>query len=298
MKYLLLGGAGFIGSHLATRLIKNGHDVVIIDDLSTSTFPLGIGATFIEADIRTYEYLEPQIAAADVIYFLAASVGVNNVVSNPQGTTQNNMQLANRLIPLFEKHQKKVVFTSTSEVYGDGPFSENNNLTIGPSTNLRWSYAAAKLMTEFMITTSTFPYTIVRLFNIVGPGQLGDHGMVLPRFVNAAKTGKDLVIHGDGSQIRSFCHVEDTIDMLLQVEKINSEVFNIGNNEPVSIKDLAEQVVNLSESSSEIRYVPLEQVYEKHHGDINKRVPVLDKIKSAIDYKIKYSLDDIIKDML
>lgn len=297
MKYLLLGGAGFIGSHLATQLINDGHSVVIIDNLSTSTFPLGKG-NFIEADIRTYEYLEPQIAAADVIYFLAASVGVNNVVNDPQGTTQNNMQLASRLIPLFEKHQKKVVFTSTSEVYGDGPFGEDDNLSIGPSTKLRWSYAAAKLMTEFMITTSTFPYTIVRLFNIVGPGQLGDHGMVLPRFVNAATTGKDLVIYGDGSQVRSFCHIEDAIDMLLQVEKINGEVFNIGNNEAVLIKDLAERVVNLANSSSKINYVPLEQVYVKNHGDINKRIPVLDKIKSAIDYNIRYNLNDIIKDML
>ena len=300
MKYLLLGGAGFIGSHLAKRLLNDGHRVVIIDNLSTSTRPdteynLQL---FIEADIRDYANLESYIEDSDVIYFLAASVGVDNVVNDPQGTTKNNMELASRLIPLFEKYQKKVVFTSTSEVYGDGPFSEHNNLSIGPSTKLRWSYAAAKLMTEFMITTSTFPYTIVRLFNIVGPGQVGEHGMVLPRFIKAAKDNTDVVVYGTGDQVRSFCHVHDAIDMLLQVEKINGEVFNIGNNEPVTIKTLAERVVSLSGSKSEIRFVPLEQVFVKNHGDVIKRVPDLDKIKNSINYQVNYKLDDIISSLL
>jgi UDP-glucose 4-epimerase len=149
-----------------------------------------------------------------------------------------------------------------------------------------------------MITCSTFPYTIVRFFNIVGPGQLPDFGMVLPRFIDAAKAGKELNIHGDGSQIRSFCHVEDAVDMLLQLEKINGQVFNVGNDEPVTIKELATRVIALSNSTSVIKCTPLEQVYVKNHGDINRRVPDLAKIRESINYKITYTLDDIIKDML
>jgi UDP-glucose 4-epimerase len=296
MKYLLLGGAGFIGTHLAKRLISLGHSVTIIDNCVTSN-PPDYEVTFIKADIKN-DPIEQYIQDCDIVYFLAGSVGVDNVVNNPKTTLMNNIGLVTTLVPLFEKHQKKVLFSSTSEVYGEGPFSEDNNLSIGPSTKLRWSYASAKLTTEFMITCSSFPFTIVRFFNIVGPGQLPDFGMVLPRFINAAKSNTDLVIHGDGSQIRSFCHVEDAVDMLLQVEKIDGQVFNVGNDEPVSIKELAERVVALSDSKSNIQYMPLEQVYVKNHGDINRRVPVLDKIKQSINYKINYTLDDIIKDML
>jgi UDP-glucose 4-epimerase len=296
MNYLLLGGAGFIGTHLAKRLISLGHKVTVIDSCITSS-PPDYDVTFVQADIINTD-IEQYVSDADIVYFLAGSVGVDNVVNNPKKTLMNNIGLVTKLIPLFEKYNKKVVFSSTSEVYGEGPFSEDNNLSIGPSTKLRWSYASAKLTTEFMITCSSFPFTIVRFFNIVGPGQLPDFGMVLPRFINAAKSNTDLVIHGDGSQIRSFCHVEDAVDMLLQVEKIDGQVFNVGNDEPVTIKQLAERVVALSDSKSNIQYMPLEQVYVKNHGDINRRVPVLDKIKQSINYKITYTLDDIIKDML
>jgi UDP-glucose 4-epimerase len=296
MKYLLLGGAGFIGTHLSKRLQSLGHDVTIIDALITSSIP-DYPVRFVQADIRTAD-IDKFVEEADIIYFLAASVGVDNVVNNPKRTLDNNIGLMCKLIPLFERYQKKVVFSSTSEVYGEGPFSESNDLSVGPPTQLRWCYAAAKIMTEFMITSGSFPYTIVRFFNIVGPGQLGDYGMVLPRFIDSAKHGKDIIVHGQGDQVRSFCHVEDAVDMLLQVEKIDRDIFNIGNNDPVTIKELAERVVALSGSTSDIKFMPLEKVYVKNHGDINRRIPDLTKIKSAIDYKINYSLDEIIKDML
>lgn len=295
MKYLLLGGAGFIGTHLSKRLLSLGHDVTIIDALVTSSIP-DYPVRFIQADIRTAD-LDQFIEESDIVYFLASSVGVENVVNNPKRTLDNNIGLMNKLIPLFERYQKKVVFSSTSEVYGEGPFVETGNLSVGPSTHLRWSYAAAKIMTEFMITAGSFPYTIVRFFNIVGPGQLGDYGMVLPRFINAAKANKDLIVHGTGDQIRSFCHVADTVDMLLQVEKLDNGIFNVGNNEPVTIKELAQRVLTITGSTSAIKFVPLEKVYVKNYGDINQRVPDLTKIQSAIDYKINYSLNDIIRDM-
>lgn len=296
MKYLLLGGAGFVGTHLAKRLMSAGHEVLIIDSCTTSQPPT-FRVTFIQADLREYDISE-HMAWCDVVYYLAGSVGVDNVVKNPHSTIMNNIGLIYQLIPVFTKYNKKVIFSSTSEVYGEGPFEESNNLSIGPSTKLRWSYAAAKLATEFMITTSSFPHVIVRFFNITGPGQLGDYGMVLPRFIEAAKAGTDLVVHGDGSQVRSFCHVADAVTMLKLCETFDGEVFNIGNDQPVTIKELAERVIVVSGSTSQIKYIPLEQVYVKNHGDIHNRIPVLRKIKALTGYTAKYKLDDIIKDML
>jgi UDP-glucose 4-epimerase len=227
------------------------------------------------------------------VYFLAGSVGVLNVVNNPQTTMRNNIALFNKLIPLFEKHKTKVVFTSTSEVYGDGPFAEHNPASIGAPTELRWGYACAKLMTEFMITSGSFPYTIVRLFNVVGPGQRGDFGMVLPRFVDAAVNNRDIVVHGSGQQVRTFCHVQDALDQFQKIENMNGEIFNIGcDTNTITIGELAERVVKLSGSQSKIIHK------EINYSDINTRIPDLTKIKSRIDYKVNYSVDDIILDML
>jgi UDP-glucose 4-epimerase len=290
MKYLLLGGAGFIGTHLAKRLIKEGHTVTIVDSLATSTAP-DYEVKFIHADIRN-AVLDELIIDCDIIYFLAGSVGVANIVNNPTTTLKNNIELMTRLIPLFERYQKKVVFSSTSEVYGDGPFAEDSVLHIGPPTDLRWGYAAAKLTTEFMISASTFPYTIIRFFNVTGPGQVGDYGMVLPRFIKAAKANEDLTVYSEGQQIRSFCHVEDAIDTMLKIEKINGEIFNVGSDGVITIKELAERVINLSGSSSKIKYIPTP------HSDIVSRVPDLTKIKYLTGFVAKYTIDDIIKDML
>jgi UDP-glucose 4-epimerase len=290
MKYLLLGGAGFIGTHLAKRLLSDGHSVTIVDSCITSRAP-EYAVNFIQADLCVAP-IEPLIESHDVVYFLAGSVGVSNIVNNPHVTLNNNIGLMSRLIPMFEKHQKKVIFSSTSEVYGEGPFKEDNSLNIGPPTDLRWSYAAAKLMTEFMITASNFPYTIVRFFNVTGPGQVGDYGMVLPRFVKAAKNGDDLIVHGKGDQVRSFCHINDAVEILLKLEKINGEIFNVGNNMPVTIKHLAERVIDLSGSKSKIKFIPTP------HSDISIRIPDLTKLKYMTGFVATYDLDSIIKDML
>jgi UDP-glucose 4-epimerase len=311
MNYLILGGAGFIGQQLTNALFnqKERHvGVTIIDNLKTSNRE-GLEKfkeyknlyRFIEADLTTIndeEFLK--IARKhDKIFMLAGSVGVEHVDKDPSGTLFNNLALANKMIPLFQKlRNRHVTFSSTSEIYGEGPFYEEANASIGPSSKLRWGYASAKLTTEFMIRASTFPFTIVRFFNVVGPGQLGDYGMVLPRMVNAAKNNRDIIVYGTGEQVRSFCHVNDAVDALIKLSDTNGELFNIGNDEPVSIKELAERVITLSGSQSKIKLVPYEEAFSKHHGDIYKRVPDLSKIKQAIDYKPKYNLDNIIKDML
>lgn len=290
MKYLLLGGAGFIGTHLSHRLIKDGHDVTVIDSLVTSTTPTHI-VNFVHKDLATDD-VEEYISDADIVYFLAGSVGVLNVVNNPATTLRNNINLVTKLLPLFEKYNKKVVFSSTSEVYGNGPFVESGDLSIGPPSDLRWGYAAAKLATEFMITSSSFPYVIVRFFNITGPGQLGDYGMVLPRFVNAAVNGEDITVFGSGEQVRSFCHINDAVEMLLDLERKDNIIVNVGNNEPITIRELADTVVRVIGSTSKIKMTPIA------HSDINTRIPDLTRLHSLTKVRPKHTLEDIIKDML
>lgn len=307
MKNLVLGGAGFIGQHLTHNLLYYRQNrVIIVDNLATSRINLDDFDEyknlfeFIEADITEMEDkdLRKLIGKSDKIYNLAGSVGVAHVDKYPSETLFNNYKLSNKLLPLFQDAKKPVVFSSTSEVYGEGPFSEESHAHIGPTSKLRWGYAASKLMTEFLMRASDFPSTIVRFFNVVGPGQLGDYGMVLPRFIEAAKNGNDLIVYGSGNQIRSFCHVNDAVNALVKVSSIPNETFNIGNDEPVTIKELAERVIQLSGSSSKINFIPYEQAFSKEHGDINTRVPDLTKLKEHIGYTPKHRLDDIIKDML
>lgn len=296
MNYLILGGAGFIGTHLSKRLLSEGHNVVIVDSCVTSASP-NYQVQFYNADIQQFDQLEQLIIDSDVVYFLAGSVGVKHVVENPHSTLVNNVGLAMHVVPLVAKHNKLLMFSSTSEVYGNGPFSESNDLSIGPPTNLRWGYASAKLTTEFLVASSGTPYRIFRFFNITGPGQLGDFGMVLPRFVNAAKNNDDIVIHGDGTQFRSFCHIQDAVTMMQQVESAPDGVYNVGNDDPITILELAEKVKQVLNSNSQIVFKSLTQVYAKNSGDIHRRIPDLTKIRSTVDYKITRSLEDIIKDI-
>jgi UDP-glucose 4-epimerase len=310
MNYLILGGAGFIGQHLTQYLFnqKERHvGVTVIDNLKTShkedleKFKEYKNLyRFIEADLTTIDDNEfLKIARKhDKIFHLAGSVGVEYIDKNPSESLFNNLALSNKLIPLFQQLNRHVTFASTSEIYGEGPFKETDNASIGPSHKLRWGYASAKLTTEFMIRASKFPNTIVRFFNIVGPGQLGDYGMVLPRFIKTAKNNEDLIVYGTGEQVRSFCHINDAVEALVKISNTNDELFNIGNDNPINISKLAERVIELSGSSSKIKYVPYEKVFSKQHGDITYRVPDLTKIKQAIGYQPKYSLDDIIRDML
>lgn len=309
MNILLLGGAGFIGKQLAHKLLDTRHNrVTIIDNLVTSSINVDDFAeyknlfNFIESDIREMDDkdLLKLFKKQHVIYHLAGSVGVEHIDMNPRETLFNNLELSNKLIPLFEKAKAHVVYASTSEVYGDKPegsFAETDNASIGPSTTLRWGYACSKLMTEFMISASSFPFTIVRFFNVVGPGQVGDHGMVLPKFVKAAKAGEPLTIFGNGKQIRCFCHIDDALTALTTMPDYNGEIFNIGNDISHNINDLASMVLKVTKSKSEIIYIPYEDKFSKHHGDIMRRVPNMDKLK-AKGYEPMKSLYNIIEDMI
>jgi len=305
MNILILGGAGFIGQHLAHKLLKSGNAVTVIDNLKTSKINLADFADykdrfiFHEADLTTVDESDFMWWAdgVDQIYHLAGSVGVENVDKNPKETLYNNVLMATKLIPLFEALNVPVLFTSTSEVYGEGPFSEDDPAHI-QANKLRWGYASAKLTTEFMLRACGCPFTIVRLFNVVGPGQSGNIGMVLPRFIEAAKNNLDLIVYGNGEQIRSFCHVEDAVDALINLSTIHGELFNIGTNDFTTIKNLAERVIKISSSNSKIQYVPYERAFSKEHADINKRLPDVSKLTKFINFLPKYNIDDIIKDML
>lgn len=296
MNYLILGGAGFIGTHLSKQLLSTGHSVTVVDSCVTSALP-SYDVTFYQADLQTFDKLEDLIKQSDVVYFLAGSVGVKHVVENPYDTLRNNIALAVHVVPLVAKHKKLLMFSSTSEVYGNGPFSESNELSIGSTDNLRWGYASAKLTTEFLVASSGTPYRIFRFFNITGPGQLPDYGMVLPRFINAAKNNDDIVVYGNGLQYRSFCHIKDAVDMMQQVEQVSDGVYNIGNDEPITILELANTVKTVLNSNSNIVFKSLDQVYVKNSGDIHRRIPDLTKIRNTINYEITKTLTDIIRDM-
>jgi len=244
------------------------------------------------------------IQESDIIYHLAGSVGVGYIDKFPKESLRNNIELMNKLIPLFSKYQRKVIFASTSEVYGsksEGTFSERDNASIGPSTQLRWGYATAKLTMEFMLAASHIPYSVIRFFNVVGPGQIGKYGMVLPRFVSQAKSDKPISVYGDGEQVRCFCHVKDAVDLVYQIsmdKETNREIFNVGNSIPVTINELANKVIDISNSKSEIELIPYEKAFSKYHGDILRRIPDTTKVETWFGYKPEYTLDDIIEDML
>jgi UDP-glucose 4-epimerase len=308
MNILILGGAGFIGQNLVHALLKTRQNrVTIIDNLKTARINLEEFVEyknlfeFIEADLSTIddnEFLKI-CARQHRIYHLASSVGVEYGDKEPKLTVYNNVALVNKIIPLLDRAKKPVIFSSTSEVYGNGPtFKEDDASGIGPSNKLRWAYATSKLMSEFMIRASSFPYTIVRFFNVTGPGQLADYGMVLPKMIHSAKNGKDIVVHGTGEQVRSFCHIDDAITALVKVSEVTGELFNIGNDSPVTMNQLAARVIELTGSTSTIKHVPYDQAFTKEYEDVMYRVPNLDKIKTAVGYQANRSLDDIIRDMM
>lgn len=306
MKILITGGAGFIGSHLAEKLIAEKHHVVIVDNLETS----GMGNLghlegsslfeFIEGSLTNFPdtQLDKLVESCDLIYHLAGTVGVKLVDEKPFHTIDNNLQLAMTLFPLIKKHNVKTVFTSTSEVYGDrdGKMDEEMDLQIGSPDKLRWGYACSKLMQEFMLKSHQASHVIVRLFNVTGPRQ---NNMVLPVFVEKALKGEELQIHGDGLQTRCFCHIKDCIQSLYLLgikDNCNNHVFNIGTEHEVSMMTLAEEVNYLCGSKSDIRKIPYEEVFSKQHKDILHRSPCTHKLVSFTGYKPKHTLTEIIED--
>jgi len=314
MKFLITGGCGFIGSHLTEELIGLGHKVEIIDDLSTGSienitsllknpnFSLNINT------IQNYPLVEELVKKNDFVFHLAAVVGVKKVLENPIDSILINVEGTYNVLKSCAKYNKKILITSTSEIYGKNenvPFSENADIIIGTTKKRRWSYACTKAMDEFLALAyfeeKKLPVIIVRLFNTVGPRQSYRYGMVIPKFVKQALANKPITVFGTGKQSRCFIHVKDVVDVFLKLiykEKSYGEIFNIGTQEEVTISQLAYMIKDFSKSSSEIIYVSPEKIYKEGFEDMERRVPDISKIKKFIDFSPKFSLKDIIFDTI
>lgn len=308
---LVTGGAGFIGSHLVERLLAEGNAVIVLDDFSTGgaenlrSLAGNPNLRIIESQISTCSEL-PQLAAkARAIYHLAAAVGVELVVKSPIHTLQTNLHETEVLLEAAAGHSAPVLLASTSEVYGKSEkpvFSEEDDLLIGPPNKSRWGYACSKLMDEFLALAyaqeKSLPVTIVRLFNTVGPRQTGRYGMVLPRFIAAAKRGEPLVVHGDGLQSRCFCFVQDTVEALVRLQNCaaaRGQVFNIGSTEEITILDLAKLVIATLGSKSRIELIPYAQAYTPGFEDMRRRKPTVEKLARATGFRPATTLREIIE---
>lgn len=314
MKYLITGGAGFIGSHIAEELLKRGHEVLVIDDLSTGR--LQNVAEFLNNknfhlfidSILNEHIVEELVRKCDFVFHLASVVGVKKVLENPVDSIIINISGTQIILKNCAKYNKKVLITSTSEIYGKNtnvPFKEEDDIVIGSTKKKRWSYACSKAIDEFLAFAYKEEFNlqviIVRLFNTVGPRQTGRYGMVIPRFVKQALNNQPITVFGTGEQTRCFIHVKDVVDALLKlIEKKQAygDIFNIGSNEEIKIKDLAFRIKEITCSKSEIQFINPEKVYKSGFEDMERRVPDITKLKQTIGFMPRYSLEEIIKDVV
>jgi nucleoside-diphosphate-sugar epimerase len=310
MRALITGGAGFIGSHLSELLLERGHEVLILDDLSTGSIDNIAhlkgrpGFEYFIDSVNNEPLLAELIDRSDVVFHFAAAVGVKLIVEQPVHTIETNVHGTEVVLKHANKKKKLVVIASTSEVYGksvDLPFREDSDLVMGPTVKHRWAYACSKAIDEFLAVAywkeKKLPIIIVRFFNTVGPRQTGQYGMVIPNFVRQALAGEPITVFGDGTQSRSFTHVTDVVQALVKLiaePKAVGEVINIGNSQEVTIRDLAERVRTLAGSQSAITLVPYDEAYESGFEDMPRRVPDLTKVTRLIGYKPKNTLDDIL----
>ena len=314
MNILITGGAGFIGGHLAEALLKRGDHVIIADNFSTGSrdniIPTEDGKTaeVFEMDIsKDVALLRELISRVDAVFHLAAAVGVELVVNDPIHTIQTNIDGSANVVKIAAELDKRLFIASTSEVYGKSDnerFTETDDLLIGSPYHSRWSYACSKLLDEFYLMayhqSAGLRGTVVRFFNTVGPRQTGKYGMVVPRFVNNALQNKPLLVYGDGGQSRCFCHVYDVVRallLLLDDDRSIGEIFNIGSDRLITIRELAELVIARLGSSSEIQTVPYEAAYAKGFEDMRRRRPSTDKLKKLVDWQAEHSLEQIIDDV-
>jgi UDP-glucose 4-epimerase len=313
MKILITGGAGFVGSHLADRLIKDGHAITVIDDLSTGRYSnvehLEGNENFrlIIDTVLNQPLMEELIRETDRVYHMASAVGVRLIMEQPVKTIETIFHGTDVILKFCSRYRKRVLIPSTSEVYGKGasiPFSEDDDLLTGATDKHRWAYACAKTLDEFLALAhwkeTRLPVVVVRLFNTVGPRQTGQYGMVVPRFVHAAMKNAPITVHGDGTQQRCFGHVSDVVEglaKLLDTPECFGQVINLGNDQEVSIMGLADRAITLTESSSEVKFIPYEEAYGDGFEDMRRRVPNLAKAKRLIGYQPTKTLDDIINDV-
>ena len=315
MRFLITGGAGFIGSHLAEELLARGHRVHILDDLSTGSID---NVRQLKADPRFSYTIETCASTsvvaelvddADIVYHLAAAVGVDLIVESPVRTIETNVHCTEVVLAQASKKRKPVFVASTSEVYGKStafPFREDGDLVMGASTTGRWSYACSKAIDEFLALAywkeRKLPTVVARLFNTVGPRQTGRYGMVVPKFVGSALAGRPLTVFGDGTQTRCFCHVGDVvqalIDLMLLGDGAYGEVFNIGSQEEISILSLADRVRELTQSESDIQFIPYDEAYEEGFEDMPRRYPEISKIEAAVEWTPTRTLDEILGDVI
>lgn len=313
MKILITGGAGFVGSHLADRLIEEGNEITVIDNLSTGRYQ---NVAHLEGHERfrliidtvlNQRIMEELIRESDRVFHMASAVGVKLIMESPVQTIETIFRGTDVVLDFCSRFRKRVLIPSTSEVYGKGisvPFREGDDLLTGATHKHRWAYACAKTLDEFLALAhwkeTRLPVVVVRLFNTVGPRQTGQYGMVVPRFVKAAMENEPITVHGDGSQSRCFGHVADVVDGLVKTLENTDcfgEVINLGNSEETTIKALAEKAIEMTDSSSEIRYVPYEEVYGEGFEDMQRRVPSLEKAARLIGFKPTRTLEDIINDV-
>ncbi len=314
MRWLVTGGAGFIGSHLAEYLVERGDEVYVIDDLSTGS-ARNVAAIrnherfhFVVDTVTNAAVVAELVDLADCVVHLAAAVGVRLIVESPVRTIELNVHGTEVVLRAAAKKGKRVLIASTSEVYGKSqqiPFREEQDLVLGPSTKGRWSYAASKLIDEFLSLAywkeKKLPTTVVRLFNTVGPRQTGRYGMVIPTFVRQALAGQPLSVFGSGDQSRCFCHVSDVVVALHDLcvsDKAIGEVFNVGGEQEITIRALAERVRDVVGSASPIRSVSYDDAYEQGFEDMLRRVPDASKIRSLTGWRATRSLDDVLRDVI
>ena len=311
MKYLITGGAGFIGSHLTEKLIARGDQVVIFDNLSTGSAINLSGIkekiAFQEGNILDKAEIQKLVSESDYVVHLAAALGVFNIINKPLESLKTNLQGSEVVLEACDKYKRPVLIASTSEIYGKNdkvPLNEEDDRIIGHPLKSRWSYSEAKAVDEslayFYYLGNKLPIRIVRFFNTVGPRQVGHYGMVVPRFVSAALKNEPLSVYGSGDQIRCFCHVDDAVRALLLVmdsEKTVGEVFNVGNNKQISIMELAKKVIEITGSTSTIEKIAYEKAYPVGFEDMQRRVPDISKIKQVLGWSPEINLDQIIKDI-
>ena len=311
MRYLITGGAGFIGSHLAESLISRGDQVVVFDNLSTGStnnlISISQKIKFKQGNILDKDVTDRLVAESDYVVHLAAALGVFNIVNKPLESLKTNLQGSEVVLEACDKYRKPVLIASTSEIYGKNgkvPLNEEDDRIIGHPLKSRWSYSEAKAVDEslayFYYLESKLPIRIVRFFNTVGPRQVGHYGMVVPRFVTAALKSEPLSVYGSGDQIRCFCHVVDAVKALLLVmdsDKAVGQVFNIGNNSQISIMELAKKVIEITASKSTIEKIAYEKAYPEGFEDMQRRVPDISKIKRVLGWAPEINLEQIINDI-